>query len=107
MLPLLAQRRTICRKFNNAIQPLIFEKITFDFRAKQFYPIEAQVKDLASPQCPAHLFAKHLYIYILHPLFTLDGLNGSGQPEPSLTLPLFEEYLSKAIRNFKNLRSLV
>ena len=101
--------RTICRKFNNAIEPLIFEKITFDFREKKFYRIEAQVKDLASSQCPAHLFAKHLYIYTLDPLlvFMPDKFHGSGQPDPSLTLPLLEEYLSKAIRNLKKLRSLV
>ena len=100
--------RTICRKFDNAIQPLIFEKITFDFQAKQFYCNEAQLNDLASSQCPAHLFAQHLYINTLpDPLFKPDKFHGSGQPDPSLTSLRFEEYLAKAITNLKKLRSVV
>ncbi|EDR07729.1 uncharacterized protein LACBIDRAFT_298216 [Laccaria bicolor S238N-H82] len=99
--------RTICRKFDNAIQPLIFERITFNFRAEQFYGIETQVKDLASSQCPAHLFTKCLHIYALRDLrFTPDTFHGSGQLGSSLTSPCFEELLTKAIRNLKNLRSL-
>lgn len=87
---------------------MIFEKITFDFQAaKYFNRFEAQLQDLASSQCPAHLFAKHLYIYTLDPPFRPDRFHGSGYPDPSLTLPRFRECLAKAIRNLKKLRSLV